>query len=195
MSVVRIELGGKPIDGQHVTFKAPCDCTAITGIRTYYPDGEEKRSIGFTMKDAHGNNLVGIGNLFMTGAYVHMILDTTEGVAYLQNADTNGYLEDKNIDVAHGGTGLKSIPEGYVLVGNGANTPVLRKINAATTVADDDDLVTGRQVVAYVANRLNRTSAVNDADTGYSQYKARAIAISTSVPSSLTNGFIHLTYS
>lgn len=95
MASIRIDLGSEPMDGQHVTFKAPSDCTAVTGIRVYYPNGDEKVSRSFTMKDAHGNELAGIGNLFLTGAYVHVILDTVNGFAYLQNSDTNGYLETK----------------------------------------------------------------------------------------------------
>jgi hypothetical protein len=47
------------------------------------------------MKDTHGNNLTGLGNLFSQGAYVSVVLNTEEQVAYLQNAATNGYLEGK----------------------------------------------------------------------------------------------------
>jgi hypothetical protein len=57
----------------------------------YYPDGSKE----FVFKDAHGNVLTGLGNLFSTGAYVKAILDITNGYAYLQNADTNAYLEGK----------------------------------------------------------------------------------------------------
>lgn len=93
MSVIRINLNSRPMDGQSVTFKAPCDCTAVTGIRVYYPNGEEKNTMDFTMNDAHDNNLSGLGNIFKKGAYVHLILSVEKLVAYVQNADTNGYLE------------------------------------------------------------------------------------------------------
>lgn len=96
MANIRIDLCGEPTDGQQVTFKAPCDCTAVTGIKAYYPNGgDEKASMTFVMKDAHGNNLNGVGNLFLSGAFVHAILDVTNKFAYLQNADTNQYLEGK----------------------------------------------------------------------------------------------------
>jgi len=76
-------------DGMPVTFKAPCDCTAVEGLVVAYGDTSQT----FTFRDAHGNNLAGIGNLFEAGAYVKAVLDTVNGYAYLQNADTNAYLE------------------------------------------------------------------------------------------------------
>lgn len=78
-------------DGMPVTFKAPCDCTAVDGLTVAY--GTMSQSFGF--RDAHGNDLAGIGNLFAEGAYVKAILNTVNGYAYIQNADTNKYLEDK----------------------------------------------------------------------------------------------------
>lgn len=77
------------VDGQSLTFKAPCDCTAVTGITI--------GSTTYTFKDAHGNDLNGMGNLFLTGAYVKVVLDTTNHYAYIQNADTNKYLENNKV--------------------------------------------------------------------------------------------------
>ena len=95
MAIVKLELSGKPVDGQHVTFKAPCDCTAVTGLRTYYAENNERKSMTFTMKDAHNNDLTGIGNLFGEGSLVEAVLNVTDEVVYLLNAATNGYLEAK----------------------------------------------------------------------------------------------------
>ena len=78
-------------DGMPVTFKAPCDCTAVDGLTVAY--GTMSQNFGF--RDAHGNDLAGIGNLFAEGAYVKAIQNTVNGYAYIQNADTNKYLEDK----------------------------------------------------------------------------------------------------
>jgi hypothetical protein len=84
-------------DGEKITFRAPCDCTAVTGLIVRYPDATEidvtPTSKAFTFKDAHGNNLTGIGNLFSAGAFISVILDVTKGAAYIQNAATNGYIE------------------------------------------------------------------------------------------------------
>ncbi len=94
MAQIKIDLNEPLLDGMDIKFQAPCDCTAITGLIVYYPtDNDGKASESFVFKDAHGNVLTGLGNLFVKGSYVKVIVNVTEGVAYLQNADTNGYLE------------------------------------------------------------------------------------------------------
>lgn len=97
MANVKVTLDYQINDGMSLTFKAPCDCTEVTGLKIYYPTLTEETTTStsktFTFKDAHGNDLANIGNLFTTGAYVKVILDITNGYAYIQNADTNGYLE------------------------------------------------------------------------------------------------------
>lgn len=99
MANVKVTLDYQINDGMSLTFKAPCDCTEVTGLKVYYPtitdDASTDTSKTFTFKDAHGNSLTGVGNLFTTGAYVKVILDTTNNYAYIQNADTNKYLETK----------------------------------------------------------------------------------------------------
>lgn len=95
MADIRIDISGALTDGQEVTFKAPCDCTAIEGFIVYYIENGEKLSRKFTMKDAHGNNLANVGNLFKKDAYIKAVLNTRDNLAYLQNADTNAYLEAK----------------------------------------------------------------------------------------------------
>lgn len=87
-------------DGEDIKFKAPCACNEIEGITANYPVESGDGTIGtetktFTFRDSHGNDLTGLGNLFSEGAYVKVIVDTENGHAYLQNADTNGYLEEK----------------------------------------------------------------------------------------------------
>ena len=89
MANIKLEVGHELVNGLPVTFAAPCNCTEIAGLKVYYPGGSKE----FTFKDAHGNALTGLGNLFSKGAYVKAILDVTGGNAYLQNADTNAYLE------------------------------------------------------------------------------------------------------
>jgi len=89
MAVIRLTVDTPLVDGQSLTFKAPCDCTAVTGIKI----GDTT----FVFKDAHKNLLTGVGNLFVTGAYVKVVLDTTNNVAYIQNADTNEYIENTKV--------------------------------------------------------------------------------------------------
>jgi hypothetical protein len=99
MAKVRVITQGPIYDGMALTFKAPCDCTAVDGLRVYYDEVTEDRtrnvSADFDFVDAHGQILSGLGNLFMEGSYVRVILDTVNNSAYLQNADTNSYLEEK----------------------------------------------------------------------------------------------------
>lgn len=89
-------------DGMPFTFRAACDCTEINGLTVNYPGVSESAStdasMTFVFKDAHGNDLAGIGNLFAAGAYVRVILDTANRYAYIQNADTNAYLEEQLAD-------------------------------------------------------------------------------------------------
>lgn len=98
MAYIKLTLDHPIEDGESLTFKAPCDCTeATSGVKVYYPvvtdDGTTTTSKVLTLKDAHGNTLTTLGNLFLSGAYVKIVADTTNNYAYVQNADTNQYLE------------------------------------------------------------------------------------------------------
>lgn len=86
---VRVEYPIK--DGVTFTFHAPCNCSDVDGITVQHPDGETR----FAFKDTHGNDLTGLNNLFTTGSLVTVVLDVTNNAAFLQNADTNGYLENQ----------------------------------------------------------------------------------------------------
>lgn len=96
MAQIKIDLSTKLTDGMTVKFKAPCDCTAVTGLVVYYvADDGSGNSKAFSFRDSHGADLAGLGNLFSAGAYVVAVLDTGNGHAYLQNAATNSYIESK----------------------------------------------------------------------------------------------------
>lgn len=99
MANIKIIVEGPLMDGHKVTFKAPCECFEVEKLNVFYVKDNAQVSRLFTMKDTHGNDLTGIGNLFTEGAYVHAILDTTNGFAYIQNADTNGYIEQRLVDI------------------------------------------------------------------------------------------------
>ena len=77
-------------DGMSITFRAPCDCTAVDGLNVYY----NEYSQSFSFRDAHRNDLAGLDHLFTEGTYIKAILDTGRGYAYLQNTDTNSYIEN-----------------------------------------------------------------------------------------------------
>lgn len=93
MANIKIELGHPIIDGMPLSFRAPCNCNEVNGIKVQWQDGEDSYFIEFTFADAHGNDLTGLGNLFAEGAMVRVVLDIPNAKAYIQNADTNAYLE------------------------------------------------------------------------------------------------------
>ena len=91
MSKIKVTSKCAIYDGMSLTFKAPCNSEAVDGINIYYGS----TSTAFTFRDAHGVNLASKADLFTSGAYVKVVLNTTNMYAYLQNADTNNYLETK----------------------------------------------------------------------------------------------------
>lgn len=101
MANILIDLARPIEDGVMVTFRAPCACNEVDGIRITYPVIQENEittgTKDFTFSDAHGNVLTGIGNLFVEGVLVQAMLDVTKGTAVIMNADTNGYLTLTNI--------------------------------------------------------------------------------------------------
>lgn len=96
MPKIRIDRDLPLINGQSLTFQSPANCSDITGLIIYYPDGETTKSKDFKFVDAHGVD-VGSGtiSLFAANALVKVVLDVDGGKAYVQNADTNAYLEGK----------------------------------------------------------------------------------------------------
>ena len=123
MANVKIMVDGALMDGHRVTFKAPCNCTMVEKLKVcYVKDGEQKSKL-FTMKDSHCNNLTGLGNLFTKGAYVDVILDTNNNVAYLQNAATNRYLEQKMDAAVTNASKVWVLPGGDTLYYFGYGSP------------------------------------------------------------------------
>lgn len=102
MSNIRIDLKEILTHGQTLTFKSPIDCSAVTGLIVYCPEGDPRV---FQFADAHGNN-VGSVSLFASNVLVKVIIDMELNRAYVQNADTNAYLENKFRTKAPAGYGL-----------------------------------------------------------------------------------------
>lgn len=99
MANIRIDLDHELLHGEELVFKAPCDCTAVSGIKVYYPSTSGTVSKTLLFKDAHGNVLTNINNLFSSGVLIKVLVDSTDGYAYILNADTNAYLEAKTTPV------------------------------------------------------------------------------------------------
>lgn len=116
MAKIAIKLDHTLVNGETITFTAPCACNAVDGVSVTYPtenpDGSlAERTAEFVFRDAHKNNIAGIGNLFAAGATVKAVLNTDEGAAYLQNADTNSYIESKFAELA---TALNTLTPGKI---------------------------------------------------------------------------------
>ena len=86
---IKVELKTNISDGTEVVFRSPADCSQVTGLSIYHTGGKTE----FAFADAHGNNVGDIDHLFAENAVVKVILDVTAGMAFVQNADTNAYIE------------------------------------------------------------------------------------------------------
>ena len=91
-------------DGAEVVFRSPVDCSMVTGLLVNHIGGSQE----FAFADAHGNNVGDINNLFAENVVVKVILDVTTGMAFVQNADTNAYLEEQLAGKAPAGYGIGS---------------------------------------------------------------------------------------
>lgn len=113
MANIKVTVDCPVYDGMVLTVKAPCNCTEITGLVVYYEsvteDTSETTSQVFTFRDAHGYTLSSTGNLFMKNSYLRVILDTTNGYAFIQNADTNEYLERKLSAILRGSSSSATV--------------------------------------------------------------------------------------
>lgn len=92
---IRVDLNAPIKDGTEVIFRSPVDCSQVTGLRVYFPDEGQTLYFDFMFADAHGNNVGDIDHLFAENAVVKVILDITTFMAFVQNADTNAYLEGR----------------------------------------------------------------------------------------------------
>lgn len=141
MALIKIELDYPLEDGMSLTFKAPCDCTAITGVKVYYPQVTETTrvttSMTFSFKDTHLNTLNSLGNLFSQGSTVKIVVDTINQYAFIQNSDTNAYLENKFSEIDGGKVSVYGdTMQGALVAYNNTNytTPQVRNIIVQSTV-------------------------------------------------------------
>ena len=96
---IKIDLDYPIQNGSELVFKSPCDYSWVDGLIVYYPEGTETVSKEFAFADANVNDLSGLDVLFANGAVVKVILDLDTNMAFVQNADTNAYLEGRFADI------------------------------------------------------------------------------------------------
>lgn len=87
MSKIKINLDYTPVNGKQISFTAPC---SSYNCEELIIDGVE-----YVPVDADGVSVAGKSNVWNTGAMVSIIVDTVNQRAYVQNANTNSYLEEK----------------------------------------------------------------------------------------------------
>lgn len=110
MPKIRVDIDYSIKDGTEIKFRSPVDCSQITGLIVYYLGANGNTvSKEFVLADAHGNNVGDINHLFAANVVVKVILDVTKGMAFVQNADTNAYLEAALAGKAPGGYGLGDV--------------------------------------------------------------------------------------
>ena len=103
MANIRVDVNYTIKDGSEIVFRSPVDCSAITGLVVYYAaENGATVSQEFALSDAHGHNVGDIDHLFAENVVVKVILDVTTGMAYVQNADTNAYIERTFIKTVNG---------------------------------------------------------------------------------------------
>lgn len=95
---IRVDLNTNIADGSEVVFRSPADCSQVTGLAIYHTGGRTE----FAFADAHGHNVGDIDHLFAENAVVKVILDVTAGMAFVQNADTNAYIESTFVKSVNG---------------------------------------------------------------------------------------------
>lgn len=109
MANIRVDVDYMIHDGCEIKFRSPVDCSAVTGLIVYYPnlDGSTISKV-FTFTDAGGHDVGNINSLFTSDVVVKVILDVTNEKAFVQNANTNAYLEAQlanKVPAGYGGYG------------------------------------------------------------------------------------------
>lgn len=120
------------------------------------------------------------------------------GAAASEHKHAAGDINSGTLPVVRGGTGVATMTSGAAMIGNGTGAPTFRSITNLTAkgaASASTNLATANTVVYHSQARLNRTTNVNAADTGYTTYMARAIALVTAVPTSMVNGAVAFVYS
>lgn len=86
--------------GAHVSFKAPCDCSAAGNLVI--------GSNSYSIVDAIGGTLTGSSGVFVSGAVLDFILDCENLKAYLQNPALAGFKQGTWTPTAGGGGSFSS---------------------------------------------------------------------------------------
>ena len=150
---VRVDLQETIYDGMEVKFRSPVDCSQVTGLKLFYPENDITTSQEFAFADAHGNNVGDIDHLFAENAVVKVILDLNTNMAFVQNADTNAYLEGRFADLeAKIGTGSGGGADLSEVISSGANLFDKTKAKLNTSFDGGNEIANNQRAVSdYIA--------------------------------------------
>ena len=126
MANIRIDAHYEIKDGTEIVFRSPVDCSKVTGLIVYYTRRDGNTTAReFAFADAHGNNVGDIPYLFAENVVVKVILDVTTGMAFVQNADTNAYIERTFAKAKDSAPAIINTAEGVVVsVPDSVNRPL-----------------------------------------------------------------------
>ena len=150
---IRVDLSYTIKDGTEVVFRSPVDCSQVTGLKVYYTENGVSTSKEFAFADAHGNNVGDIDHLFAENVVVKVILDVTHAMAFVQNADTNAYIESTFIKTVNG---IAPDENGNVVVqgGGGSGEPGADGFSPVATVTQ-----TASGAVISITDKSGTTTA------------------------------------
>ena len=97
-----------------------------------------------------------LSDVAVENQFVTAVSQANGQIAVTRRALSGADITEGAVSVAHGGTGLTQIPSGEVIVGNGTSTPTTRAI--ASSVGNNDNLVTGNAVRSYVSTQMSGLS-------------------------------------
>ena len=191
MANIKITVEGPLMDGHKVTFKAPCNCSVVEKLDVRYIENNTQKSKLFTMKDAHGNDLTGLGNLFSEGAYVDVVLDTNSGSAYLQNAGTNGYLEER---LKTAGTPVDNLESDRADLPLSARQGKVLKETLNKSLTNEDSETFNFGIKDGVRGYFTNPSRADDSFIPFSRNKKLLPKVTTQRLTSDTHAYSHITF-
>lgn len=175
MATITVTLpeGTTACDGKQVTFRAPCNCTGVTGIII--------GSSTYELIDAVGSSVGDIGGAFSSGSMVSVILDTENSRAYIQNSAS---ADLTNLDINATATEL-SYCEG--LTGN-----IQTQLDGKS---EDDHTHPASDIVSgTLAVEVGGTGYSSIADTTYTTIRYRGSSLNSTETNPTVNGAISWTY-
>lgn len=201
MANIRVDVDGIITDGQSVTFRAPCDCSEIEGLKIYYIKDKVRVGELFTMKDSRVQNLSTVNNLFAAGAYVTVVLDTVNKRAFLQNAATSGYIEEKVTPVDNLESDRADLPlsakQGKVLfqsVSDGKSLVASAITDKGVTTAEDATFAVMADNIASISCVKIAEPSCSSPETNYPSFtakKGKLYVVTIACPGVTNNSYLN----